>query len=56
MVTGLCSTIRTQGLSEQELHLKCRSELRKMAARLQSAELIPPPRPQVESYTCQPAP
>lgn len=48
MVTGLYSMMRAQGLSEQELRLKCRSELRKMAAHIQSGELIPPPRPQVE--------
>lgn len=48
MVTGLYSAMRAQGLSEQELHLKCRGELRKMAARIRSGELIPPPRPQVE--------
>jgi hypothetical protein len=48
MVTGLYSTMRAQGLSEQELRLKCRSELRKMAARIQTGEHIPLPRPQVE--------
>ncbi|PNK64937.1 hypothetical protein A6J33_020125 [Pantoea sp. FDAARGOS_194] len=48
MVTGLYNTMRAQGLSEQELRLKCRSELQKIAARIQSGELIPPPRPQVE--------
>lgn len=35
-------------LSEPRLRVKCRAELRKMAARIQSGELIPPPRPQVE--------
>lgn len=48
MVTSLYSTMRAQRLAEQELRLKCRSELRKMAARIQSGELIPPPRPQVD--------
>lgn len=48
LVTGLYSMMRAQGLTEQELSMKCRSELRKMAARIQSGELIPPPRAQVE--------
>lgn len=48
MVTGLYSTMRAQGLTEQELRVKCRGELRKMAARIRSGELIPPPRLQVE--------
>ncbi|MGJ0194557.1 replication protein P [Pantoea sp. RRHST58] len=48
MVTGLYSAMRAQGLTEQELRLKCRSELRKMATRIRSGDLVPPPRPQVE--------
>ena len=48
MVTGLYSTMRAQGLTEQELRVKCRCELRKMAARIQSGEQIPPPGPQLE--------
>jgi len=40
--------MRAQGLTEQELSMKCRSELLKMAACIQSDELIPPPRAQVE--------
>jgi len=40
--------MHAQGLTEQELHVKCRSELRKMAMRIHSGEQIPPPRPQVE--------
>ena len=48
MVTGLYSTMRAQGLTEQELRVKCRGELRKMAARIRSGEQIPAPRVQLE--------
>lgn len=48
MVTGLYSTMRAQGLTEQELRVKCRGELGKMASRIRSGELIPPPRSQIE--------
>ena len=48
MVTSLYSTMRAQGLSEQELRLKCRRELQRMAMRIQSDEQISPPRAQVE--------
>lgn len=41
--TRLSSTMRAQGLSEQELRLKCRCELQKMAACIQTGEQIPPP-------------
>ncbi|WP_411970222.1 replication protein P [Pantoea agglomerans] len=34
MVTSLYSTMRAQGLSEQELRLKCRRELQRMAMRI----------------------
>ncbi|MHB2054669.1 replication protein P [Pantoea dispersa] len=47
MVTDLYSTMRVQGLTEQELRVKCRGELRKMAARIQSGEQIPAPRVQL---------
>ena len=48
MVTGLYSTMRAQGLTEQELRVKCRGELGKMAARIRSGEQIPAPRVQLE--------
>jgi len=48
MVTGLYSTMRAQGLTEQELRVKCRGELGKMAARIRSDEQIPAPRVQLE--------
>jgi len=48
MVTGLYSTMRAQGLTEQELRVKCRGELVKMAARIRSGEQIPAPRVQLE--------
>ncbi|WP_312839309.1 replication protein P [Pantoea piersonii] len=48
MVTGLYSMMRAQGLSEPELRIKCRGELRKMAARIEAGEQIPPPRAQLE--------
>lgn len=52
MVTGLYSMMRAQGLSEPELRAKCRAELRKMAARIDAGEKIPPPRAQLEKgYT-----
>lgn len=35
-------------VTEQELRVKCRGELGKMAARIRSGEQIPPPRPQIE--------
>ena len=45
MVTGLYSTMRAQ-----ELRVKCRGELRKMAARIHSGEQIPAPRVQLEKF------
>ena len=48
MVTGLYSTMRAQGLTEQELRVKCRGELGKMAARIRSGEQIPAPLVQLE--------
>lgn len=48
MVTSLYSTMRVQGLTEQELRVKCRSELRKIAMRIHFGEQIPPPRAQLE--------
>ncbi|QZY95984.1 replication protein P [Pantoea dispersa] len=48
MVTSLYSTRRAQGLTEQELRVKCRGELGKMATRIRSGEQIPAPRVQLE--------
>lgn len=47
MVTGLYSMMKAGNLSETELRAKCRSELRKMAHRIESGEVIPPPRKQI---------
>jgi hypothetical protein len=47
MVTGLYSMMRAGNLSEAELRVKCRSELRKMAHRIESGEEIPEPRKQL---------
>lgn len=43
MVTSLYSMMRANNLSESELRIKCRSELRKMSARIESGEDIPEP-------------
>jgi len=43
MVTGLYSMMRANNLSESELRIRCRSELRKMSARIESGEDIPEP-------------
>ncbi len=43
MVTGLYSMMRANNLSEPELRVKCRSELRKMSQRIESGEEIPEP-------------
>lgn len=48
MVTGLYNMMLAQGLSESDLRIQCHGELGKMAARIQTNELTPPPRPQVE--------
>ncbi|WP_313384890.1 hypothetical protein [Pantoea sp.] len=40
--------MHAQGLTEQELRVKCRGELGKMAARIRSGEQIPAPRVQLE--------
>ena len=48
MGTGLYSTMRAQELTEQELLVKCRSELREMAMRIHSGKQIPSPRPEFE--------
>jgi len=48
IVTGLYSAMRAQELTEQELRVKCRGKLRKMAARIWSGEQITPPRRQIE--------
>ncbi|WP_427003664.1 replication protein P [Pantoea eucrina] len=47
MVTSLCSLMRANNLSESELRIKCRSELRKMSARIEAGETIPEPRRQL---------
>lgn len=47
MVTGLYSMMRAGNLSEAELRVKCRSELRKMSRRIESGEEIPEPRKQI---------
>jgi hypothetical protein len=47
MVTGLYSMMRAGSLSEAELRVKCRSELRKMAQRIEDGEDIPEPRKQL---------
>ena len=47
MVTGLYSMMRANNLSETELRVKCRSELRKMSQRVESGEEIPEPRKQL---------
>ena len=47
MVTGLYSMMRAGNLSEAELRVKCRSELRKMSARIEAGEEIPEPRKQL---------
>ncbi|PJZ07336.1 DNA replication protein [Pantoea rodasii] len=43
MVTGLYSMMRANNLSEPELRVKCRSELRKMSQRIEAGEEIPEP-------------
>jgi len=40
--------MRPQGLTKQELRVKCRGELGKIAARIRSGEQIPAPRVQLE--------
>lgn len=47
MVTGLYSMMRANNLSESELRIKCRSELRKMSQRIEAGEQIPEPRKQL---------
>lgn len=47
MVTGLYSMMRAGNLSESELRVKCRSELRKMSQRIEAGEIIPEPRKQL---------
>ncbi|WP_277966700.1 replication protein P [Pantoea trifolii] len=47
MVTGLYSMMRAGNLSEAELRVKCRSELRKMSQRIEGGEEIPEPRKQL---------
>lgn len=47
MVTGLYSMMRANNLSEPELRMKCRSELRKMSQRIEAGEEIPEPRKQL---------
>lgn len=47
MVTGLYSMMRANNLSESELRVKCRSELRKMSQRIEAGEQIPEPRKQL---------
>jgi hypothetical protein len=47
MVTGLYSMMRANNLSESELRVKCRSELRKMSQRVEAGEEIPEPRKQL---------
>lgn len=47
MVTGLYSMMRAGNLSEAELRVKCRSELRKMSQRIEAGEEIPAPRKQL---------
>lgn len=47
MVTGLRSMMRANNLSESELRVKCRSELRKMSQRVEAGEEIPEPRKQL---------
>lgn len=47
MVTGLYSMMRAGNLSEAELRVKCRSELRKMSQRIEAGEEIPEPRKQL---------
>lgn len=47
MVTGLYSMMRAGNLSEAELRVKCRSELRKMSQRIEAGEDIPEPRKQL---------
>ncbi|KJV49641.1 DNA replication protein [Pantoea sp. BL1] len=47
MVTGLYSMMRANNLSESELRVKCRSELRKMSQRIEGGEEIPEPRKQL---------
>ncbi|WP_343552138.1 replication protein P [Pantoea sp.] len=47
MVTGLYSMMRAGNLSEAELRIKCRSELRKMSQRIEAGEDIPEPRKQL---------
>lgn len=47
MVTGLYSLMRANNLSESELRIKCRSELRKMSERIEAGEDIPEPRKQL---------
>ncbi len=47
MVTGLYSMMRANNLSEPELRVKCRSELRKMSQRIEAGEEIPEPRKQL---------
>ncbi|RRW77645.1 DNA replication protein [Pantoea dispersa] len=47
MVTGLYSMMRANNLSESELRIKCRTELRKMSQRVEAGEEIPEPRKQL---------
>jgi hypothetical protein len=47
MVTGLRSMMRAGNLTEAELRIKCRSELRKMSQRIEAGEVIPEPRKQL---------
>ncbi|NIG17465.1 DNA replication protein [Pantoea sp. Al-1710] len=47
MVTGLYSMMRANNLSEPELRVKCRSELRKMSQRIEAGEEVPQPRKQL---------
>lgn len=47
MVTGLYSMMRANNLSESELRVKCRSELRKMSQRIEAGEAMPEPRKQL---------
>ncbi|WP_343463505.1 replication protein P [Pantoea sp.] len=47
MVTGLYSMMRANNLCESELRVKCRTELRKMAQRIEAGEHIPEPRKQL---------
>lgn len=47
MVTGLYSMMRAGNLSEAELRVKCRAELRKMSQRIEAGEDISEPRKQL---------